>query len=150
MWSVVVGSPPCYDRPVSEDLEPTTVERHTQIDGAVMISFGAVPTGREALAVDSFVELSRSLGQLLTDGVITAFQPFFFADGQLGDVSGFFIVEGQRVKLDDLRRDEAFVRMILRASAATENLRVHTLIAGSDAGRLVNLYREVRTELGLI
>ena len=115
-----------------------------------MISFGAVQTGREALAVDTFVELSRYLGQLLTDDVISEFQPFFFADGQLGDVSGFFIVEGKRAKLDDLRRDESFLRQILRASAATENVRVHTLVAGSDAGRLVNLYREVRTELGLI
>ena len=140
----------CYDATVSEDLEPTIVEPHTQIDGAVMISFGAVQTGREALAVDTFLELSRYLGQRLTDGVITEFQPFFFADGQLGDVSGFFMVEGQRAKLDDLRRDETFVRQMLRASAATDNVRVHTLIAGSDAGRLVNLYREVRTELGLI
>jgi hypothetical protein len=135
---------------VNEDLEPTTAEPHTHIDGAVMISFGAVQTGREALAVDTFVELSRYLGQLLTDGVIAEFQPFFFADGQLGDVSGFFLVEGQRAKLDDLRRHEDFMRQILRASAATENVRVHTLVAGSDAGRLVNLYREVRAELGLI
>ena len=135
---------------MSEDLEPTTVEPHTHIDGAVMISFGAVRTGREALAVDTFVELSRYLGQLLSDGVIAEFQPFFFADGQLGDVSGFFIVEGRRAELDALRRDEGFQREILRASAATENVRVHTLVAGSDAGRLVNLYREVRDELGLI
>ena len=85
------------------------------VDGALMISFGAVHPGREALAVDTFVELSRYLGQLLTNGVIAEFQPFFFADGQLGDVSGFFMVEGQRAKLDDLRRDEAFVRQMLRA-----------------------------------
>ena len=42
------------------------------------------------------------------------------------------------------------MRQMLRAGAATDNVRVHTLIAGSDAGRLVNLYREVRAELGLI
>jgi len=120
------------------------------VDGAVMISFGAVQTGREALAVDTFVELSRYLGQLLADGAIAGFKPFFFADGQLGDVSGFFILEGLRARLDDLRRDEVFMRQILRASAATDNVRVHTLVAGSDAGRLVNLYREVRAELGLI
>jgi hypothetical protein len=136
--------------PEDEDLEPTTVPPHARVDGAVMISFGAVQTGREALAVDTFVELSRYLGQLLADGAVTGFKPFFFADGQLGDVSGFFILEGLRARLDDLRRDEAFLRQILRASAATDNVRVHTLVAGSDAGRLVNLYREVRAELGLI
>jgi hypothetical protein len=40
--------------------------------------------------------------------------------------------------------------MILRAGAATQNVRVHTLMAGSQAGRLVRLYGEVRSELGLI
>src|SRR5438552_981514 len=64
---------PWYDATVSEDLEPTIVEPHTHIDGAVMISFGAVQTGREALAVETFLELSRYLGQLLTDGVIAEF-----------------------------------------------------------------------------
>jgi len=49
-----------------------------------------------------------------------------------------------------LRRDEAFTRLVLRAGAATQNMCVHTLVAGSEAGRLVNLFREVRTELGLI
>jgi hypothetical protein len=42
------------------------------------------------------------------------------------------------------------VTLVLRAGAATANVRVHTLLAGSDAGRLVNLYREVRAGLGLL
>jgi len=115
-----------------------------------MLSFGAVHPGREALAVDVFTEVSRYLGKLLGDDVITSFEPYFFADGQLGDVSGFFIVQGMRERLDELRRDEAFTRLVLRTGAATQNMRVHTLVAGSEAGRLVNLFREVRTELGLI
>jgi len=82
--------------------------------------------------------------------VIASFEPYFFADGQLGDVGGFFIVEGMRERLDEVRRDEEFVRLVLRAGAATQNMRVHTLVAGSEAGRLVNLYREVRTDLGFI
>ena len=42
------------------------------------------------------------------------------------------------------------MRQVLRAGAATANVRVQTLIAGSEAGRLVNLYRDVRKELGLL
>ena len=77
-------------------------------------------------------------------------ESYFFADGMLGDVSGFFLLEGRRERLDGLRRDEAFVRQLLQAGAATRNVRSHALVAGSEAGRLVNLYREVRQELGLI
>lgn len=123
---------------------------HAPIDGAVMISFGAVHTGREALAVELFTELSRYLGNLLADGTVTAFRPFFFADGMVSDVIGFFLLEGRRDALDELRRREDFVRLVLRAGAATANVRVHTLMAGSQAGRLVRLYGEVRSELGLI
>jgi len=137
------------DSPDGDDiLDPAL--RPPRVDGALMLSFGAVHAGREALAVDVFTEVSRYLGKLLADDVITTFEPYFFADGQLGDVSGFFIVQGMRERLDELRRDEAFTRLVLRAGAATQNMRVHTLVAGSEAGRLVNLFREVRTELGLI
>lgn len=115
-----------------------------------MISFGQVHPGREALAVDMFTAVSRYLGSLRSDEVVYSFKPFFFADGVLADMSGFFLLEGHRERLDDLRRDEEFVKILLRAGAAVENVRVHTLIAGSEAGRLVNLYREIRRELGLI
>jgi hypothetical protein len=117
--------------------------------GAVMLSFGAVHPGREALAVEQFTEVSRYLGKLLADDVIEGFKPYFFADGMHGDVSGFFIIEGQRERLDALRRKEDFLRVVLRTSAATANVRVHSLIAGSEAGRLVNLYKDVRRDLGL-
>lgn len=123
---------------------------HAHVDGALMVSFGGVHPGREVLAIDTFRVFSQRFGELYTDGVVSSFKPFFFADGQMGDVTGFFILEGRRDDLDALRREEWFVRLLLRAGAAVSNVRVHTLIAGSEAGRLVNLYREVRTELGLM
>ena len=115
-----------------------------------MVAFGAVHPGREALAVETFREVSRYFGKLLANEVITSFQPFFYADGSQGETVGFFILEGQRARLDDLRREEDFGRLVLRAGAATRNVRVHTLVAGSEAGRLVNVYREVREGLGLL
>jgi hypothetical protein len=120
------------------------------VSGALMLSFGAVHLGRERLAVDTFTEVSRFLGALLADGVIANFSPYFFADGQLGGMSGFFLIEGHREQLDAVRREGAFQRLLLRTGAATANVGVHTLIAGTEAGRLVNLYREVRAELGLL
>ena len=129
---------------------PEPVEHPPHVDAALMVAFGAVHPGREALAVETFREVSRYFGKLLAAGVITSFQPFFYADGAEGDTIGFFLVEGERARLDELRRDEDFGRLILRAGAATRTMRVHTLVAGSEAGRLVNTYREVRQELGLL
>ena len=125
-------------------------DEQPHLDGALMLSFGAVHPGREQLAVDSFTELSRYLGRLVADERIRGFKPFFFADGLMGDVSGFFLLEGRRDDLEGVRREPEFSRQLLRAGAASANVRVSTLVAGSEAGRLVNLYREVRAELGLL
>ena len=115
-----------------------------------MVSFGAVHPGRERLAVDTFTELSRFFGERLSDGHLTSFQPFFYGSGAVGGTVGFFLLEGHRDRLDDLRNDGSFARLLLRAGAATANVRVEVLLAGPEAGRLVNLYREVRDELGLL
>lgn len=123
---------------------------HTHIDGALMVSFGAAHPGRERLAVDTFTELSRFLGERLSEGDVATFQPFFFGDGAVRGAVGFFLVEGRRDALDGLRRREDFVRLLVRAGAASADVRVDSLVAGSEAGRLVNLYREVRDELGLL
>jgi hypothetical protein len=137
------------DVPFPDDV-PDTHPEPQHVSGALMLSFGAVHTGREKLAVETFTEVSRFLGRLLADDDITAFKPFFFADGVHGDSIGFFLIEGDRVRLDDLRRRADFQRMLLRAGAATASIRVQTLIAGTEAGRLVNLYADVRGELGLL
>ena len=120
------------------------------VDGALMVSFGAVHPGREKLAVDTFTELSRYFGERLSNGDLTSFQPFFYGAGAVGGTIGFFLLEGHRERLDDVRARPDFVRLLLRAGAATANVRVDPLVAGPEAGRLVNLYREVRDELGLL
>jgi hypothetical protein len=126
------------------------VAEHTHVDGALLVSFGAVHPGRERLAVDTFTELSRYFGERLSEGELTSFQPFFYADGAVRGSIGFFLLEGRRDILDELRRRESFVKLLLRAGAATSDVRVDTLVAGPEAGRLVHLYRDVRDELGLL
>jgi hypothetical protein len=125
------------------------VTEHQHVDGALLVSFGAPHPGRERLANEVFTELSREFGHRLSDGELTSFQPFFFADGAVAGMVGFFLLEGRREALDTLRRDPAFVRLLLRAGAAMADVRVDTLVAGPEAGRLVNLHREVHDELGL-
>jgi hypothetical protein len=133
-----------------DDEIPDEPVRHEHVDGALMVSWGGVIPGREAMAVTTFRETSQQFGELFSRGTISSFKPYFFADGQHGDVTGFFLLEGRREDLDALRREEWFQRLLLRAGAVVTNVRVHTLIAGSEAGRLVNLYREVRGDLGLL
>lgn len=123
---------------------------HVHVDGALMVSFGAVHPGRERLAVDTFTEQSRFFGERLSDGDLTSFQPFFYGGGAVGGTIGFFLLEGHRDRLGAITDDEGFTRLLLKAGAASANVRVDPLVAGPEAGRLVNLYREVRDELGLL
>ena len=122
---------------------------HLHVDGALLVSIGEPHPGRERLAGEAFTGLSRYFGERLSDGELSSFQPFFFADGAVAGTAGFFLLEGRRDVLDGLRRDETFVRLLVRARAANTAVRVDTLLAGPDAGRLVNLAREVHDELGL-
>jgi hypothetical protein len=137
------------DVPFPDDV-PDSADPPEHISGMLMVSFGAVHPGREGLAVEMFTELSRFLGKLVAEELITGFKPVFYADGQVADVIGFFLIEGHRESLDLVRRRGDFGRQILRMGAATANVRVQTLIAGTEAGRLVHTYREVRSELGFI
>ena len=59
---------------MSEDVLEVAPES-PHVDGAVLASFGSVLPGREELAVELFTELSRFLGTLLADAVITGFRP---------------------------------------------------------------------------
>jgi len=135
-----------------DDMEGVVPESldHEGVDAAVMLSFGPVIPGREALAVDLFTEVGQVLGRLMDAGTITGFRPYFYADGLAGDVSGFFLLHGRRPRLDELRRDEGFTALVLRVGAAVGNVRAQSLVAGSGAGRMVNLYREIRQDLGLL
>ena len=97
--------------PSDDDVVP--VEHDPPVDGALMLSFGGVVPGREKLAVETFTEVGRHLGLLMDAGVLASFRPYFFADGMMNDISGFFLLEGRREQLDALRREEAFARLIL-------------------------------------
>ena len=63
---------PWYDATVSEDLEPTIVEPHTHIDGAVMISFGAVQTGRLGKVVHDDRRHRVALAEQVRGDLVTA------------------------------------------------------------------------------
>lgn len=137
------------DVPFDDDV-PETSDPPVHVSGMLMISFGAVQPGREALAIDQFTEFSRFLGHVLAHDQITAFKPAFFADGQLGDVVGFFLVEGHREQLDALRRSREFVEPVLRLGGGFQHVRVQTLVAGTEAGRLVHMFQQANADLGLL
>ena len=138
------------DVPYPDDVPVDPEDPPEHIDGMLMIAFGRVQPGRETLAIDTFTELSRFLGKQVAEGVITAFKPCFYADGQEGGSIGFFLVEGHREDLDALRRQGEFVQLLLKLGAATTQVGVHTLIAGTQAGRLVHLYQQLHAEIGLL
>ena len=114
-----------------------------------MLAFGASRQGREDLAAETYVDASKYFGTLLADGRIARFHPYFFADGPLADMNGFFLLEGDRESLDALRRDEEFRLFMMKAGMVVDRLRTHSLLAGTEAGRQINLARRARREMGL-
>lgn len=71
-------------------------------------------TGREKLSAEHFGEFVKYLEGLQKKGAITSFRTVFL-DAHGGDLNGFFLIEGEPGKLDDLVGSEAWEKHMIRA-----------------------------------
>ena len=72
--------------------------------------------GRERASGAHFQEFVQYLGSLQRDGTIQSFETVFL-DPHGGDMNGFFLVRGERQKLDDLVSSTPWLTHITRASS---------------------------------
>ena len=72
--------------------------------------------GRERASGAHFQEFVQYLGSLQRDGTIQSFETVFL-DPHGGDMNGFFLVRGERQKLDELVASTPWLTHITRASS---------------------------------
>jgi hypothetical protein len=110
-------------------------------DSGLFIGWGKVVRGREGPAVDSFNETVGYLGQLQGDGRIEDFE-LCFLDPHGGDLDGFMLLRGSADQIDAVRRDDDFIRHMLRADLVVENLGVVGASLGERIAQEMALYQE--------
>jgi len=116
-------------------------------DNLLFIGWDRPARGRETAAVASFGEGVQYFGELKARGEIESFEPFFL-EAHGGDLNGFFLVRGERAKLDRLRsEDEHFQRWIARAGLNVDGIGVLSALTGELLGQAMSMY--VETAAGL-
>ena len=111
-------------------------------DHGVFMGFGAPARGRESGATKVFTEFVQYLGAQQAQKNIESFEPVFLqAHG--GDLGGFFLVKGEREKLDRMIASEEFDKLLTRALFVVDHIGV---VNASFGGRLQKLLASVQRD----
>src|SRR6266571_3722770 len=89
-------------------------------DSALFIRWGATAPGLERKAVELFGESLKFLTHLVIEGRVASVEPFFL-EPHGGDLEGFFLVRGDLDELNNVRYEDDFQRMSVRAQAVVSN-----------------------------
>jgi hypothetical protein len=113
---------------------------------ALFLGWGAVVRGRELKALDVFAETLGYYGQLQQEGKIDSFEPVLIAPHG-GDLAGFFLIRGERSKLDEVRSSEEFERLVVRAATIVDGVGVINAYTGDSLGEAMGRFRAASEDL---
>ena len=114
---------------------------------AIFIGWGQVVRGREQKAFEVFNDTVAYWGSLQQDGRIESFEVCLLTPHG-GDLAGFALLKGDPAKLDELRRDDEFVRVYARANQVIDGLGVVDAATGERLGQQMAIAQEVTAEFG--
>ena len=109
---------------------------------AVFLGWGQVVRGREQLALKVFQETVEYWAKQQQDGKIESFRPCLL-EPHGGDLSGFFLITGERSTLDEIRSSDDYARTVARAGTVVDNLGVTTAFTDDELGKQMGIYAEV-------
>jgi hypothetical protein len=115
-------------------------------DFGVFIGFGPTARGRERQAIKLFDEASEYYTRLQQQGEIESFEPVML-EPHGGDLSGFFLLRGDRDKLASILASDEFTLLSMRADLLLERFGVVGAVLGERIGTVNRVYNEQVEEL---
>jgi hypothetical protein len=112
---------------------------------AIFIGWGQVVRGREQKAFEVFNDSVAYWGSLQQDGRIESVDVYILGPHG-GDLAGFALLKGDPAKLDELRRDDEFLRVNARANQVIDNLGLVDAVSGERLGQQMAIFQEVAGE----
>jgi hypothetical protein len=113
---------------------------------ALFVGFGSPVRGRERQSAKVFEETMGFWGELQSRGDIDSFEAFFL-EAHGGDLGGFFLLRGEREKLDRVKASDEFVRVWSRASLIVESFGFVSAYTGEKLGSMLADWLEQVDEL---
>jgi len=114
---------------------------------AIYIGWGSPVRGREIMASRVFSEWVELLGGWQNKGSIKSFTPCFIAPHGT-QVGGFFLVQGDPAKLDQIVSSEELRRATVRAQLIVDGFCVVRAMTGDEIGKQMNVFTQNATEFG--
>ncbi len=115
-------------------------------DAALFIGWGASAAGRERRSVELFAHSMRYLSRLVEQGRVASFEPFFL-EPHGGDLEGFFIVRGNQEQLNEIRAEDEFQRLAVRAQVLVSNFGVVGAVTGERLNKHMAWFAEAAREI---
>ena len=115
-------------------------------DHGIFVGFGAVARGRETAAAKVFGEFVQYLGGQQAQKNIESFEPVFL-QSHGGDLGGFFLIKGEREKLDRMVATEEFDKLLTRALVVVEHLGVVNASFGARVQKLLASFQRDTADL---
>ena len=115
-------------------------------DSGLFIGFGAPVRGRERQAIKVFNESFEYYSRLQQEGEIESFEPVLL-EPHGGELTGYFLLRGDKDKLARIRGSEEFERLTSRADLIVENLGIVTAFLGERLMSQMSVFSQQVEEL---
>jgi hypothetical protein len=115
-------------------------------DYGLFIGYGNPVRGRERQAIEVFNEAFEYYSRLLQEGEIESFEPVLL-EPHGGELSGFFLLRGDRDKIERVRSSEEFERFTARGLLIVEHLGIVGATMGTQLVSQMALFSEQVEEL---
>ena len=115
-------------------------------DYGLFLGFGDAVRGRERQAIKVFNEAFEYYARLQQEGEIESFEPVLL-EPHGGELNGFFLLRGDRDKIDRIRGSEEFERFTARGLLIVEHLGVVGAVLGARLMSQMAVFSEQVEEL---
>lgn len=115
-------------------------------DYGLFIGFGAPVRGREKQAMKVFNEVFEYYSRLQQEGEIESFEPVLL-EPHGGELGGYFLLRGDRDKLDRVRASKEFQRHTERGQICVEHIGVVGAALGGELMSQLAVFSEQLDEL---
>ncbi|SRR6266571_6363839 len=110
------------------------------------LKYGRLVPGRERQAIELFAETTEFFTEQLKTGVITHYEPFFFASGEFDAEAGFWIIKGDREKIWTMVENDIYLWLLTKAQFVVDHLQVEFLFVGDKIPEQVERATKLATE----
>ncbi|MGU3652258.1 hypothetical protein [Mycolicibacterium sp. A43C] len=117
-------------------------------DAGFWVAWGLPTQGREALALETLKSSRDFLTELAETGRIERYDTAILKP-QTTELGGFFLIQGSRAQIDQLRRDPDFERWANRVQLVADRVAIVDAWAGNGIDEATDLYIEALREAGL-